>query len=99
MIDHQSQIAFATKSIGAIELRNNADLIAHAAKAFKVSTIITSVAEKSFSGPVFDEVKDAFPDDRPCSLIFAADRTATRTPQPGVSIRPPDQRRCPEPQR
>jgi nicotinamidase-related amidase len=62
MIDHQSQMAFATKSIGAIELRNNAGLVAHAAKEFKVSTIITSVAEKSFSGPVFDEIKDAFPD-------------------------------------
>jgi nicotinamidase-related amidase len=62
MIDHQSQMAFATKSIGAIELRNNAGLVAHAAKEFKVATIITSVAEKSFSGPVFDEIKDAFPD-------------------------------------
>jgi nicotinamidase-related amidase len=62
MIDHQSQMAFATKSIGAIELRNNAGLVAHAAKAFEVSTLITSVAEKSFSGPVFDEIKDAFPD-------------------------------------
>lgn len=62
MIDHQSQMAFATKSIGAIELRNNAGLVAHAAKVFNVSTIITSVAEKSFSGPVFDEIKEAFPD-------------------------------------
>ena len=62
MIDHQSQMAFATKSIGAIELRNNAGLLAHAAQAFKVSTIITTVAEKSFSGPVFDEIKAAFPD-------------------------------------
>jgi nicotinamidase-related amidase len=61
LIDHQSQMAFATKSIGGIELRNNAGLVAHAAKAFQVSTIITSVAEKSFSGPVFDEIKDAFP--------------------------------------
>jgi nicotinamidase-related amidase len=60
MIDHQSQMAFATKSIGAVELRNNAGLVAHAAKAFNVSTIITSVAEKSFSGPLFDEIKDAF---------------------------------------
>lgn len=62
MIDHQSQMAFATKSIGAIELRNNAGLVAHAAKAFGVATIITSVAERSFSGPVFDEIKVAFPD-------------------------------------
>jgi len=62
LIDHQSQMAFATKSIGTIELRNNAGLVAHAAKAFKVSTIVTTVAEKSFSGPVFDEIRAAFPD-------------------------------------
>jgi len=61
MIDHQSQMAFATKSIDAIELRNNAALVANAARVFSVSTIITSVAEKSFSGPVFDEIKEAFP--------------------------------------
>ena len=61
LIDHQSQMAFAVRSIDIIELRNNAGLVAHAAKAFGASTIITSVAEKSFSGPVFDEIKSAFP--------------------------------------
>ncbi|GGC74788.1 hydrolase [Undibacterium terreum] len=61
MIDHQSQMSFATHSIDAITLRNNAALVAHAAAGFGVSTIITSVAEKSFSGPVFDEIKAAFP--------------------------------------
>ena len=61
VIDHQSQMVFATQSIGAIELRNNAGLVAHAAQVFGVSTVITSVAEKSFAGPVFDEIKDAFP--------------------------------------
>jgi nicotinamidase-related amidase len=61
LIDHQSQMAFAVRSIDAIELRNNAGLVARAAEAFGVSTIVTSVAEKSFSGPVFDEIKSAFP--------------------------------------
>lgn len=61
MIDHQSQMAFATHSIDATVLRTNAALVAHAAAGFGVSTIVTSVAEKSFSGPVFDEIKDAFP--------------------------------------
>ena len=61
MIDHQSQMAFATHSIDAIELRNNAALVAHAAAGFNVPAIVTSVAEKSFSGPVFDEIKAAFP--------------------------------------
>ncbi len=61
MIDFQSQMAFATKSIDAALLRNNAALVAHAAAGFKVSTILTTVAEKSFSGPMFAEITDAFP--------------------------------------
>lgn len=54
MIDHQSQMAFATHSIDTVMLRNNAALVAKAARQFKVSTILTTVAEKSFSGPIFD---------------------------------------------
>jgi nicotinamidase-related amidase len=61
LIDFQSQMAFATKSIDAITLRNNAALIANAARIFNVSTIPTTVAEKTFSGPMFDEIKAAFP--------------------------------------
>jgi nicotinamidase-related amidase len=61
MIDHQSQMAFATKSIDAVTLRNNAALVAMAAAEFNVSTILTTVAEKTFSGPIFNEIKEAFP--------------------------------------
>ncbi|UYY59973.1 hydrolase [Sphingomonas sp. S2-65] len=61
LIDFQSQMAFATKSIAAEVLRNNAALVSHAAASFNVSTILTTVAEKSFSGPMFDEITDAFP--------------------------------------
>ena len=61
LIDFQSQMAFATKSIDAVELRNNAGLVAHAAAGFKVPTILTTVAEKSFSGPMFEEITQAFP--------------------------------------
>ncbi|MDM0071174.1 MULTISPECIES: hydrolase [Variovorax] len=61
MIDFQSQMAFATHSIEAVTLRNNAALVAHAAAGFGASTILTTVAEKSFSGPMFDEIKAAFP--------------------------------------
>ena len=73
MIDHQSQMAFATKSIDMTQLRNNAALVAHAAAEFKVPTILTTVAEKSFSGPMFAEIKEAFPD------IVAIDRTSMNT--------------------
>jgi nicotinamidase-related amidase len=61
MIDFQSQMSFATHSIDAITLRNNAGLVARAAASFKVPTILTTVAEKSFSGPMFSEVTDPFP--------------------------------------
>ena len=61
LIDFQSQMAFATKSIAPELLRNNAALISRAAKSFGVSTILTTVAEKSFSGPMFSEITDAFP--------------------------------------
>lgn len=61
LIDFQSQMAFATKSIAPELLRNNAALISRAAKSFNVSTILTTVAEKSFSGPMFSEITDAFP--------------------------------------
>ncbi|WP_115718325.1 hydrolase [Gallaecimonas mangrovi] len=73
MIDHQSQMAFATKSIDAVTLRNNAALVAKAAKEFDVSTILTTVAEKSFSGPIFEEISSVFPG---CSVI---DRTTMNT--------------------
>ncbi|RAI02552.1 hydrolase [Acuticoccus sediminis] len=61
LIDFQSQMAFATKSIDATLLRNNAALVANAAKAFGVSTILTTVAKDSFSGPMFSEIAEAFP--------------------------------------
>ena len=62
MIDIQSQMAFATKSIAIELLRNNVALVGHAATTFNVPVILTTVAEKSFSGPMFDELKEAFPD-------------------------------------
>jgi len=61
LIDFQSQMAFATHSIDGVNLRNNAAIAARAAAGFKVPTILTTVAEKSFSGPMFDEVTEAFP--------------------------------------
>ncbi|MBO9711998.1 hydrolase [Sphingomonas sp.] len=61
MIDHQSQMAFATRSIDAVLLRSNAALVARAAAGFGAATILTTVAEKSFSGPIFDEITAAFP--------------------------------------
>ena len=60
LIDFQSQMAFATKSIDAVALRNNAAMVAKAARGFGVSTILTTVAEKTFSGPMFAEITETF---------------------------------------
>jgi len=60
LIDYQSQMAFATASIAPEVLRNNAGLLAASAAGFKVPTILTTVAEKTFSGPMFSEVTEPF---------------------------------------
>jgi nicotinamidase-related amidase len=73
MIDFQSQMAFATRSIDAVLLRTNAGMVSKAAAAFKVPTVLTTVAEKSFSGPMFPEVTAPFPGQK---LI---DRTSMNT--------------------
>src|SRR3954452_7452989 len=73
LIDFQSQMAFATRSIDAVALRNNAAMVAKAAKGFGVSTVLTTVAEKTFSGPMFAEIAEAFPGE---SMI---DRTSMNT--------------------
>jgi nicotinamidase-related amidase len=73
LIDHQPQMAFATKSIDATLLRNNAALLANTARIFNVPTILTTVAEKTFSGPIFGEIQKALPQSK------AIDRTTMNT--------------------
>jgi len=65
LIDHQPQMAFAVRSIDVQELRNNTVGLAKAAKVFKVPTILTTVAEKSFSGPLFPELQAVLPEQKP----------------------------------
>ena len=70
LIDFESQMAFAVLSMDPVSLRNNAALISKAAHGFGVSTILTTVAEKSFSGPTFPDITDALPG------VEAIDRTS-----------------------
>src|SRR4030095_6920368 len=64
LIDYQSQMAFATRSVDVATLRVSATIVARGAAGFGASTLLTSVAEKSFSGPTFSEVTGAFPGQR-----------------------------------
>ena len=62
LIDHEGQMAFAVQNIDIQTLRNNTGLVAGTADLFEVNTIITTVAERSFSGPLFPEILEYFPD-------------------------------------
>lgn len=61
LIDHQSQMAFNTKSIDITNLRANAGILAHSAKGFHVPTVISTISKDTFAGPLFDEIMEAFP--------------------------------------
>nr|WP_294789182.1 hydrolase [uncultured Flavobacterium sp.] len=61
LIDFEGQMAFATSSIPLSELRTNVAIVAGASKIFNVKTIVTTVAEESFSGPVFPELEEFYP--------------------------------------
>jgi nicotinamidase-related amidase len=65
LVDYQPQMAFAVHTIDGQTLINNAVGLAKSAKLFKVPTILTTVAEKSFSGPMFPQILDVFPGEKP----------------------------------
>lgn len=61
LIDFEGQMGFATKSIAISELRTNVAVISGTSKIFNVATIVTTVAEESFAGPVFPEIEEVYP--------------------------------------
>lgn len=63
LIDHESQMAFAVASQPIENLRNNTVGLAKSARLFEVDTIVTTVAERQFSGPLFPGLREVFPDE------------------------------------
>ena len=61
LIDLEGQMAFATHSSNITDLRTNVALVAGASRIFNVPTVVTTVTEASFSGPVFPEIKELYP--------------------------------------
>jgi nicotinamidase-related amidase len=64
-IDHQPQMTFGVANIDRQTLFNNVLLLARAARIFKVPTILTTVETKSFSGNMWPQLLDLFPDQAP----------------------------------
>jgi nicotinamidase-related amidase len=61
LIDYESQMLFPLKSINTSEFRDNVGIVAGASKIFDVPTVVTTVAEDTFSGPVFPEIEEFYP--------------------------------------
>jgi len=64
-IDYQPQMTFGVMSIDRQLLLNNTIGLAKAAKIFKVPVILTSVETKSFSGYIWPQLLEIFPDKQP----------------------------------
>jgi nicotinamidase-related amidase len=62
LINHQPQMAFATKSIATEDLINNVTGLAKAAKIFDIPVILTTEAKNAFAGPLFPTLQEVFPD-------------------------------------
>lgn len=65
LIDHQPQMFFGVESANRETILNNVVGLAKAAKIFKVPTILTTVAAKTFSGPLVPQLQAVFPDQVP----------------------------------
>jgi nicotinamidase-related amidase len=61
-IDHQPQMTFGVTNIDRQTLVNNTVGLAKAAKVFNVPTILTTVETKSFSGFMWPQLLEIFPD-------------------------------------
>lgn len=65
-IDHQPQMAFGVGNHQDRQLLvNNVLLLAKGAKLFNVPTILTTVETQSFSGPMWPQLLDVFPEQEP----------------------------------
>jgi nicotinamidase-related amidase len=62
LVDHESQMGFAVGSHPMEVVINATQGLAKAAALFGVPTIVTTVMERHFSGPLFRGVREAFPD-------------------------------------
>ena len=79
-IDHQPQMTFGVASIDRQALLNNVMILAKSAKVFKVPTILTTVETASFSGNMWPQLLDVFPD------LTPIERTTMNSVRPfGVS--------------
>jgi nicotinamidase-related amidase len=65
LIDHQPQMVFGEASNDRQTMINNVVGLAKTAKVFQVPTVLTTIAAKTFSGPLLPQIQAVFPDIKP----------------------------------
>jgi nicotinamidase-related amidase len=65
LMDYQPQIASTISSIDGDALIHNATNLAKIAKTFNIPTVLTTIGQASFGGPIFQELQDIFPHQKP----------------------------------
>ena len=65
LIDHQPQMVFGEASNDRQTMINNVIGLAKTAKVFQVPTILTTIAAKTFSGPLLPQIQAIFPGQQP----------------------------------
>lgn len=65
LIDHEPQMFFGVQSHDRQTIVNNVVGLAKGAKLFGIPTILTTVTEKEFSGPIISELQELFPNQVP----------------------------------
>jgi len=83
-------MAFASHSIDIQLLVNNVTGLAKSAKIFNVPTILTTVAAKSFSGPIFTNVQEVFPE---CTPIDRTTMNSWEDPKVVDAVRKTDRKK------
>jgi nicotinamidase-related amidase len=70
LMDYQSQFTLTIGSTDGDILVHNATNLAKIGKTFNIPTVLTTIGESSFGGPIFSKIQEIFPDQKPL------DRTA-----------------------
>jgi nicotinamidase-related amidase len=65
LVDYQSQLALTISSTDEETLIHNAINLARIAKTFNIPTVLTTIGETSFGGPIFSKLQEIFPDQKP----------------------------------
>ncbi len=65
LLDYQSRFALTLSSMNGKTLIQNAVNLAKVAATFSIPTVLTTVGEKTFGGPILSKIQEVFPDQKP----------------------------------